>query len=173
MALSDQTLYCRDCNQEFIFTVGEQEFYASHNLMNAPTRCPSCRAARKNQSSGGYGGGRHVEQLRLTNATFAQHLDSLERINPKSWNNLDLHKELSKALSVVDDARAEYTKSLTKINAKSDSEVISPSAPRIEDAYELPRDDESFVVWLKRGFAFTLPLLIFALCVLVAFYFMR
>src|SRR2546423_11715177 len=58
MALSDQTLYCRDCNQEFVFTVGEQEFYASHNLTNAPTRCPSCRAARKGQASGGYGGRR-------------------------------------------------------------------------------------------------------------------
>src|SRR6266704_4515840 len=55
MALADQTLVCRDCNQEFVFTVGEQEFYASHNLTNAPTRCPSCRAARKGQSGGGYG----------------------------------------------------------------------------------------------------------------------
>src|SRR5260370_39736317 len=68
MALSDQTLYCRDCNQEFVFTVGEQEFYASHNLMNAPTRCPSCRAARKGQSSGGdsssrSGGSREPSQM--------------------------------------------------------------------------------------------------------------
>ncbi len=55
MSLSDQTLSCRDCNQEFVFTVGEQEFYASHNLTNSPTRCPSCRAARKGQSAGGYG----------------------------------------------------------------------------------------------------------------------
>jgi len=116
---------------------------------------------------------KRVEQLRLTNATFAQHLDSLERINPKSWSNLDLHKELSKALSVVDDARAEYTKSLTKINAKSDSEVISPSASRIEEPFDLSHDDEGFMVWLKRGFAFTLPLLIFGLCVLVAIYFLR
>lgn len=54
MALADQTLVCRDCNQEFVFTVGEQEFYASHNLTNTPGRCPSCRAARKAQS-GGYG----------------------------------------------------------------------------------------------------------------------
>ncbi len=56
----DQTLYCRDCNQEFTFTVGEQEFYASRGLTNAPSRCPECRAARK--QSGGYqsrgGGGR-------------------------------------------------------------------------------------------------------------------
>ncbi len=64
MALSDQTLYCRDCNQEFVFTVGEQEFYASHNLTNAPSRCPSCRAARKGQSgSGRSSGSREPRQM--------------------------------------------------------------------------------------------------------------
>jgi|SRR5579863_7105054 CxxC-x17-CxxC domain-containing protein len=62
MALTDQTLYCRDCNQEFVFTVGEQEFYASRGLTNTPSRCPACRAARKGQggdrySRGGGGGG--------------------------------------------------------------------------------------------------------------------
>jgi DNA repair exonuclease SbcCD ATPase subunit len=116
---------------------------------------------------------KRVEQLRMTNATFAQHLDSLERINPKSWSNLDLHKELSKALSAVDDARAEYTKSLTKINAKADSEVINPSALAVENRFDTTAGDESFVVWLKRGFAFTLPILILGLCALVAVYFMR
>ncbi|GAC1652993.1 MAG: zinc-ribbon domain containing protein [Ktedonobacteraceae bacterium] len=60
---TDQTLYCRDCNQEFTFTVGEQEFYASRGLTNAPSRCPSCRSARKaqmgdRQGGGSYGGGR-------------------------------------------------------------------------------------------------------------------
>jgi CxxC-x17-CxxC domain-containing protein len=53
MSLADQTLYCRDCNQEFTFTVGEQEFYASRGLTNAPSRCPECRAARKQSNSGG------------------------------------------------------------------------------------------------------------------------
>jgi CxxC-x17-CxxC domain-containing protein len=53
MSLADQTLYCRDCNEEFIFTVGEQEFYASRGLTNAPSRCPSCRAARKRANNGG------------------------------------------------------------------------------------------------------------------------
>lgn len=59
MSYTDQTLYCRDCNQPFTFTAGEQEFYASKGLTNSPTRCPDCRAARK-QSGGGqrgsYGG---------------------------------------------------------------------------------------------------------------------
>lgn len=63
MALSDRTLVCRDCNQEFVFTVGEQEFYASHRLTNDPSRCPSCRSARK--SGGGYsGGGRAPREAR-------------------------------------------------------------------------------------------------------------
>ncbi|MBA2286122.1 MAG: zinc-ribbon domain containing protein [Ktedonobacteraceae bacterium] len=61
MSLSDQTLYCRDCNQEFTFTVGEQEFYASRGLTNTPGRCPECRAARKQSGRGGqrdsFGGG--------------------------------------------------------------------------------------------------------------------
>ncbi len=52
MSLTDRTLYCRDCNQAFTFTVGEQEFYASRGLTNDPSRCPECRAARK-QSGGG------------------------------------------------------------------------------------------------------------------------
>lgn len=52
MPLTDQTLYCRDCNQEFTFTVGEQEFYASRGLTNAPSRCPECRAAHKQSNRG-------------------------------------------------------------------------------------------------------------------------
>jgi predicted RNase H-like nuclease (RuvC/YqgF family) len=115
---------------------------------------------------------KRVEQLRLTSATFAQHLDSLERINPKAWSNSDLHKELSKALSAVDDARTEYTKSLTKINAKSDGEVISPGST-VEETYYSPSDDSNFVVWLKRGFAFTLPIIILGLSALLVFYFMH
>ncbi len=51
---SDRILTCRDCGQEFTFTAGEQEFYASRNLTNDPSRCPSCRAARRGgQSTGG------------------------------------------------------------------------------------------------------------------------
>ena len=63
--MSDQTLVCRDCNQEFTFTAGEQAFYAEREY-TPPQRCSSCRQARKAQrngggdsysSGGGYGGG--------------------------------------------------------------------------------------------------------------------
>ena len=60
MALKDKTLVCRDCGQEFTFTVGEQEFYSSRGLLNEPRRCPECRAARRRERRGDYGGARHV-----------------------------------------------------------------------------------------------------------------
>ena len=43
----DKTLVCRDCGNEFVFTAGEQEFYASRGFENQPQRCKSCRDARK------------------------------------------------------------------------------------------------------------------------------
>jgi CxxC-x17-CxxC domain-containing protein len=43
----DKTLACRDCGQEFVFTAGEQEFYAEKGFQNEPTRCKACRQTRK------------------------------------------------------------------------------------------------------------------------------
>ncbi|HBS58907.1 MAG TPA: zinc-binding protein [Firmicutes bacterium] len=55
MSFVDKELTCKDCGQEFVFTAGEQQFYAEKGFENIPGRCPSCRSARKNQSRGGYG----------------------------------------------------------------------------------------------------------------------
>ena len=55
---TDTSLRCRDCGRDFVFTAGEQEFYASRGLTNTPSRCPECRSARKAQQGGSsYGGG--------------------------------------------------------------------------------------------------------------------
>lgn len=44
----DKSLVCKDCGQEFVFTAGEQEFYASRGFENEPQRCKGCRDSRKN-----------------------------------------------------------------------------------------------------------------------------
>jgi CxxC-x17-CxxC domain-containing protein len=61
---ADKTLTCRDCGTSFLFTAGEQEFFASRGFTNEPTRCSACRAERKRTqgggggyASGGYSGG--------------------------------------------------------------------------------------------------------------------
>ena len=55
MSYADKTITCRDCGTDFVFTTGEQEFYAQKGFTNEPTRCPSCRQQRKS-SGGGRGG---------------------------------------------------------------------------------------------------------------------
>ena len=44
----DKTLVCKECGKEFVFTAGEQEFYAEKGFQNEPQRCRDCRQARKN-----------------------------------------------------------------------------------------------------------------------------
>ena len=43
----DKTLVCNECGQEFVFSAGEQEFYAARGFQNEPKKCKTCRAARK------------------------------------------------------------------------------------------------------------------------------
>ena len=65
MNFEDNTLKCRDCGNDFIFTAGEQEFYQQKGLVNQPARCPSCRAARRNgtTNSGGRSGERVPREM--------------------------------------------------------------------------------------------------------------
>ena len=53
MEYADKELVCAECGTTFVFTAGEQEFYASRGLTNEPRRCSSCRSARKSGRSGG------------------------------------------------------------------------------------------------------------------------
>ncbi|MBM2812045.1 MAG: zinc-binding protein [Chloroflexi bacterium] len=67
---SDKTITCRECGQSFVFTTGEQEFFASKGFTNEPSRCPECRASRSRSrgdnystaGGGGYGGGGGYER---------------------------------------------------------------------------------------------------------------
>ncbi len=82
MSYQDKVLQCRDCGREFVWTAGEQEFYASRGLVNQPGRCPECRSARKAQmggggsysSAGGYstGGGYERPQRQMYPAVCSQ-----------------------------------------------------------------------------------------------------
>jgi CxxC-x17-CxxC domain-containing protein len=53
----DKNLTCRDCGAPFVFTQGEQEFFAEKGFTNEPGRCPDCRAASKARRNSGSGYG--------------------------------------------------------------------------------------------------------------------
>ena len=52
MTFADKGLSCRECSVDFIFTAGEQAFFAEKGLMNEPQRCPECRATRRRERLG-------------------------------------------------------------------------------------------------------------------------
>ena len=49
--MEDKKIICKDCGKEFVFTVGEQEFFKEKGFENDPVRCPDCRRARKAQNN--------------------------------------------------------------------------------------------------------------------------
>ncbi len=53
MTYQEKSIKCSDCGSTFIFTAGEQEFYANKGFTNEPRRCVSCRATRKAQRDNG------------------------------------------------------------------------------------------------------------------------
>ena len=111
-----------------------------------------------------YDAQKRVEQLREIQEAYAQHYNILESINPKNWaEGGDLNRELSKALSAVDDARAEFSKSLPKIQTEAPATAYAGD----EDLAEGAGDGHDFGYWLKSGFAFTLPLLALGLAGLI------
>ncbi len=60
MAFVDETLTCKDCGKEFIFSAGEQEFYAEKGFENEPVRCRDCRDKRRRDRDGGARGERQM-----------------------------------------------------------------------------------------------------------------
>jgi len=119
-----------------------------------------------------YDAQKRVEQLRSINESFIQHLAILEAINPKSWENTDITKELNRALSAVDDARTEYTRSRAVISAEVNEDVLAATNPSADSPgyYDAPARD--FLYWLKSGAAFTLPLLLLGIAIIVTLCFL-
>jgi DNA repair exonuclease SbcCD ATPase subunit len=109
-----------------------------------------------------------LEQIRAARESFGQHLELIEAIDPKSWNPSDLHKELSRALSTVDEARTVYNEQRSRLQAVSGNEGDASLPDVVTDGYE-SSDGRSFVQWLQIGLALTLPLIIFGAVALTLF----
>ncbi len=120
-----------------------------------------------------YDAQKKMEQLRATRESFGQHLELLETIDPRTWNPSDLNKELSRALSTVDDARTEYSQQRSRLQATADEHESGP-LPETSSGFESNGGmSHSFGQWLQIGLAFTLPLIVFAALALLIFLYLN
>src|SRR5438552_12772422 len=110
-----------------------------------------------------YNAQKRLEQLRATRESFGQHLELIEGIDPKAWNPADLNKELSRALSAVDDARTEYSQQRSRLQARSTDEHAEVALPEASSRFESGGLTHTLAQSQQIGIAFPLPLMLFAL----------
>jgi CxxC-x17-CxxC domain-containing protein len=53
MEFQDRSLKCTDCGTDFVWTAGEQMFFADKQFKNEPKRCKACKSKRANRASTG------------------------------------------------------------------------------------------------------------------------
>jgi len=114
---------------------------------------------------------KRLEQLRATRESFGQHLELIEAIDPKSWNPTDLHKELSRALSTVEGARADFAQQRSRLHATEGADDESSLSEMANESFGI-EGRRSMLQWMKIGFAFSAPLIIFGFIALFLFFWM-
>jgi hypothetical protein len=119
----------------------------------------------------GYDCQKKLEQIRATHESFTQHLQLLESIEPKSWNPSELPKELSRALSTVDDARTEFSQQRSRLEASGNGETGEIDLPEVRGG-AAGLNGKSFGQWVQIGLAVSLPLIVFGIVALIIFFWM-
>jgi CxxC-x17-CxxC domain-containing protein len=69
MEYHDKVLKCSECSAEFVFTAGEQMFFADKGFKNEPKRCKACKAKRAEGGGGGGGGNSPMRSETKTNCS--------------------------------------------------------------------------------------------------------
>jgi chromosome segregation ATPase len=114
---------------------------------------------------------RKIEQMLVMRETFADHMDAVQSLTPEDWSRQNLQSELSRALGIIEDARMEYDRSMTRLQSYTHNPVAPVTAPAQHAASPavptslLPMgySRESFKQWAFYGLAFTAPVVGIAL----------
>ena len=92
---------------------------------------------------------------------FGEMRKEVHGINDENWSDQDLRQELGKALVRIDDIRKEYVRTQAVIEAAGGpSEALAKTSPTAGVGPDDTLETAGFGVWLQRGLAFCLPLIV-------------
>jgi hypothetical protein len=102
----------------------------------------------------------HARQL------LARHYRAVSELRAEGWERTERSEHLDHALAIITDARLDFEKTMTQVEAlfPLNSARSAAESSRAAAVTLLPRD---FRYWLRAGFAFTLPLIALGLAALV------
>jgi hypothetical protein len=121
---------------------------------------------------------KRAEQFQFIRDTFQHHIERIESLTPEEWNPVQLESELTRAISVIDEARGEYEKGIAHMQMILPHPVTAPApVPAAPSRMEAPLssaamppgplNSETFRYWAFCGLAFTLPLAVIGLLGLI------
>ena len=108
---------------------------------------------------------RETEQLQMIRESFNEHFIQLQGIHPTEWTPETIEENINRAMSQIDNARAVYSQSRARIDALSGQDIEGDSSSQAgftaSFASHAPMtENHSFIEWMRRGIAFTLPLVL-------------
>jgi len=112
---------------------------------------------------------RLVEMLTEARTRFKDFKAELDALDEDSWPEERFREELGTALTIIDNARMEYNKTMARIESVMNAEESYKPAqsPLFEDADELAGGEKTFMDWVKIGLAISLPLVVVFLIMLI------
>ncbi len=113
---------------------------------------------------------RMAELLAATRQRFKEMQTQIRGIQEKEWDESRLREEITRALSIIEDARKEYGKAMARLEATSlgGGEMEVQAAP-LGGLGTVAGGPVSFGTWFRTGLAFFLPLMIFLGVLALAF----
>lgn len=113
---------------------------------------------------------KRVDDFNTTNDDLRRHLEILKALQPEKWHRTQVDHELDQALVAIENAEGDYTKGMRRLHAMgppAESSTYNGVASSDEDDSHPPRgtmasfsaSSDDLSTWLRRGFAFTLPLM--------------
>lgn len=125
-----------------------------------------------------------MEKDQLQAERFAQTLDELRRalrarldevvaLNDAEWTDDHLLEELNQSLATLEDVRSDYNKAMAKLEAvRPQGTAGAPAAARpltfAAGPGSAPENAPGFGYWLRAGWAFTLPLMVLLVALVLA-----
>ena len=112
---------------------------------------------------------RDAEQMGKTLADLRQALIKVQSVRDETWTQENYNIELTRALTVIDNARMEWNAARLKWPALDGAGESETSAASSEKRGGVALDSLSFLQLCKIGFAFTWPIAVVALAALSVF----
>ncbi len=109
-----------------------------------------------------------AEQMTVLKDMFQHHLVNVQSLTPEKWNPADLPHDLNRALSMIEDAREEYEKGMSRVQMLTTvASVVSHAGSRsnqgtVRSAMPVEISRDSFLRWAFVGAAFALPMAVAA-----------